>query len=117
MTEKAHGIDISKWRQDPETQNLYKIYSKIWVTGALNTGNNTISLGTSIKQPISCGGTLFLQRGDTWVFPMHTGNFGADVNTINMPDALDTFIVTISGFSSVTSIVKAHIWMEYIKNE
>ena len=106
-----------KWWQDPETQNLYKIYSKIWVTGALNIGNNTFSLGTSIKQPISCGGTLFLQRGDTWVFPIHTGNFGADVNTINMPGALDTFIVAISGFSSVTSIVKAHIWMEYIKNE
>lgn len=117
MTEKAHGIDISKWRQDPETQNLYKIYSKIWVTGALNTGNNTISLGTSIKQPISCGGTLFLQRGDTWIFPMHAGNFSADVSTINMPDTLDTFIATISGFSGVTSIVKAHIWMEYIKNE
>ena len=106
-----------KWWKDPETQNLYKIYSKIGVTGALNIGNNTISLGTSIKQPISCGGTLFLQRGDTWVFPFHAGNFDADVYTINMPGALDTFIVAISGFSSFTSIVKAHIWMEYIKNE
>lgn len=106
-----------KWWKDPETQNLYKIYSKIWVTGALNIGNNIFSLGTSIKQPISCGGTLFLQRGDTWVFPMHIGNFNADVYTINMPGAKDTFIVTISGFSRDTSIVKAHIWMEYIKNE
>lgn len=107
-----------KWWQDPETQNRYKIYSKIWVTGTLGVGNNTIQLETSIKQPVSYGGTLFLQRGDTWPFPCALDQFSSGLSTINFPNNPGTAIISLgSGYADAVSVVKAHIWMEYIKEE
>ena len=111
-----------EWWEDPESGKNYKIYRKLWVTGALSPGDTVITQDADIKQPIDYGGTVFLQRGDTWPFPTSyikgNTNFTTQISTINFSVRPNTFVVSIGqSFTGDIAIVKAHIWIEYIKPE
>lgn len=111
-----------EWWEDPESGKQHKIYCKVWVTGALPPGNHAITQDADIRQPIGYGGTLFLQRGDTWPFPQAfvqgTTNYTTQISTINYPNSPNQFVVSIgASFTGSISVTKAHLWIKYIKND